>query len=115
MPHIFGEGDNIIVTNPGVPNVITVPSPATPNVTVTAPVVPDIIVTNPGVPDVTAGLPPAPGVVVVPVAGAPGAPGADGPTELYDSAAVPVSPPATYLRFSRDVDGDVQAIYLGTA
>lgn len=47
------------------------------------------------------------------VAGPPG-PGAQ--PELYDSN-IPNPPgaPATYLRFERDGDGDVQAIYLGTA
>lgn len=35
-------------------------------------------------------------------------------TELYDSDTEPVAPPATYLRFERDIDGDVQTIYLGT-
>lgn len=34
--------------------------------------------------------------------------------ELFDQATVPLDAPATYLRFERDVDGDVQAIYLGT-
>ena len=35
--------------------------------------------------------------------------------ELIDSPVPPVEGPMTYLRFERDVDGDVQAIYLGTA
>lgn len=45
-----------------------------------------------------------------------GVPGPLGPAELYDSStANPVGAPATYLRFERDIDGDTQAIYLGTA
>lgn len=35
--------------------------------------------------------------------------------ELYDSNIPPVMPTFPYLRFERDGDGDVQAIYLGTA
>lgn len=38
-----------------------------------------------------------------------------GPVELYDSNTPPADPVYPYLRFERDVDGDVQAIYLGTA
>lgn len=37
-----------------------------------------------------------------------------GAPELVDAATAPADPPATYLRFERDLDGDVQAIYLGT-
>lgn len=35
--------------------------------------------------------------------------------ELIDSPVPPVEGPMTYLRFERDENGDVQAIYLGTA
>lgn len=37
-----------------------------------------------------------------------------GPAELYDQATPPPAPPFPYLRFERDLDGDVQAIFLGT-
>lgn len=33
---------------------------------------------------------------------------------VIDSNSVPSSPPDTYLRFERDIAGDVQHIYLGT-
>jgi hypothetical protein len=38
----------------------------------------------------------------------------EGGPELFDTNAVPAAPPDTYLRFERDVDGDIQAVYLGT-
>lgn len=43
--------------------------------------------------------------------------GPPGPTELVDALVPPIpgNVSATYLRFERDDDGDVQAIYLGTA
>lgn len=44
-----------------------------------------------------------------------GSVGSEPSPELYDSATPPVGAPSTYLRFERDVDGDVQNIYLGTA
>lgn len=34
--------------------------------------------------------------------------------ELYDSLNIPPAPPLPYLRFERDIDGDVQFIYIGT-
>ncbi len=34
--------------------------------------------------------------------------------ELIDAPAAPSDAPETYLRFERDGDGDVQAIYIGT-
>lgn len=68
-----------------------------------------------------------PGMGFAGPAGPPGAPGPAGPTgpagtpgtgvrELYDSTTPdPVGAPFPYLRFARDIDGDVQTIYLGTA
>lgn len=41
--------------------------------------------------------------------------GPGGAIELFDSVTPPVSPGSyPYLRFERDLDGDVQYIYLGT-
>lgn len=53
-------------------------------------------------------------VEIVGMQGIPGPPGENGPVELYDSDTPPVDPPDVYLRFERDLDGDVQHIYLGT-
>ena len=52
-------------------------------------------------------------VVEVQYAGARG-PAGDSVSELFDSATPPLSPPFPYVRFERDVDGDVQSIVLGT-
>jgi len=53
-----------------------------------------------------------PEIVVIGV-GEQGPPGVGNP-ELYDSSTPPSSPTYPYLRFERDVDGDVQTVYLGT-
>lgn len=75
----------------------------------------DVAVTPPPTIDIEV----TPSMVEIDVApmGVPGGPGPAGPgggQELFDSATPPLNPPGTYLRFERDVDGDVQAIYLGT-
>lgn len=43
-----------------------------------------------------------------------GSPGTGTFAELHDGASAPAGIDHTYLRFERDVDGDVQAVYLGT-
>lgn len=43
-----------------------------------------------------------------------GATGPQGPADLYDSSTPPVSSAFPYLRFIRDMAGDVQEIRLGT-
>lgn len=56
-----------------------------------------------------------PDIILVPVEGPRGPQGIAGDSvELFDSTSPPPSPPDTYLRFERDIDGDVQTIYLGT-
>lgn len=100
--------------------IITPPSPVEVSAT-SAPT--ELTITPPAAVTVTA-TPPEPITVDVTVAepieinvaaqGVPGPIGPSGPTELYDSDTPPVFPSTTYLRFERDVDGDVQTIYLGT-
>lgn len=57
----------------------------------------------------------APNAGPVGPSGPTGPPGSPDPVELYDSNTPPVSPAFPYLRFARDMAGDVQTIYLGTA
>lgn len=53
-------------------------------------------------------------VFVLSSGGPPGPAGPPGPQQIYDSPTPPVSPVLPYLRVERDVDGDIQAIYIGT-
>jgi hypothetical protein len=82
------------------------------------------VAVTPAVPAVTVSAEPASVVVdAAPIAvtvsplGVQGPPGPAGggaaAAELYDGEA-PATPADTYLRFVRDLDGDVQTVYLGT-
>lgn len=52
--------------------------------------------------------------IVILESGPPGPPGPGGTQELWDTTSPPVTTQLPYLRFARDIDGDVQTIYLGT-
>lgn len=35
-------------------------------------------------------------------------------TEVYDSVTTPIAPTFPYIRIERDIDGDIQSVYVGT-
>lgn len=53
-------------------------------------------------------------VFVLTSGGPPGLQGDPGPQQIYDAVTPPVSPFLPYLRVERDIDGDIQAVYIGT-
>lgn len=101
--------DSVVIVNPPVP-FFKIVTPVPSFIPMTLPDV-SVIVQNP--PRLVARVSrPSTTNIVLPVAGPAGPPG---PTELFDSLTPPTTALDVYLRFERDLDGDVQAIYLGTA
>lgn len=98
-----------VTVTPPAPIEVAIATPAPVEVAVTSSVIEIALTAQPAIEVAVT----APAPILVDVA-AMGVPGPAGPVELLDSADVPVDPADTYLRFERDLDGDVQAIFLGT-
>ena len=106
--------EEIEVEVPTLPTIILTP-PMQWSIELDPPSIAEVVVSTPSLPEVVIEtLPSSPGVIVLPIGGPPGPPGPGGDQELFDRTSPPPTPPDTYLRFERDIDGDVQAIYLGT-
>lgn len=111
---IFLDCNTVEVVNPTLP-VVVLDGPGATLIEVPAP---SFVVKalHPPMPHWVYGSLPDSVIPVLVVPGPPGPGGGGGVAELYDTNTPnPPGAPFPYLRFERDIDGDVQAVYLGTA